>query len=168
MSGRQVWDVTDRDGFMACYDATRLEVYRYASQLTGERHLAEDLIHDVYLETLRRATADRGLEPIGAGWLCRAVRHRFLDRVRSDKRERRRLRLLDGGRADEHPESDTTKLLAGLSDRERAAVVLRHVDGLSVAEVATALGTTVRAIESLLSRAKVRARRTYGEESRDA
>ncbi|MDQ3177798.1 MAG: RNA polymerase sigma factor [Actinomycetota bacterium] len=164
------WDVGNHDGFLACYDATRLEVFRYASRLTGDRQLAEDLVHDIYVETLRRARSGQ-LEPIGVGWLCRAVRHRHLDWLRGTERERRRLRLVGTDTTPDDDETDavTDGLLDGLSVRERAAVVLRHIDGLSVREVADQLGTTVRATESLLARARSKARRQHEEgEVRDA
>ena len=164
------WDVGDHDGFLACYDATRQEVFRYAVRLTGDRQLAEDLVHDIYVETLRRARTG-ALEPIGVGWLCRAVRHRHLDWLRGAERERRRLRLVGTDTSSDDDESDvaTGGLLDGLSARERVAVVLRHVDGLPVREVADQLGTTVRATESLLARARSKARRQHEErEVRDA
>jgi RNA polymerase sigma-70 factor (ECF subfamily) len=167
--------VGDHDGFLACYDATRLEVFRYASRLTGDRQLAEDLVHDIYVDTLRRARSGE-LEPIGVGWLCRAVRHRHLDRLRGAERERHRLRLVGAGTGTTPDDGDgdetdvgTCGLLDGLSVRERVAVVLRHIDGLSVREVADQLGTTVRATESLLARARSKARRQHEErEVRDA
>ncbi|CAN5820834.1 hypothetical protein BH24ACT6_BH24ACT6_07120 [soil metagenome] len=165
------WDVGDHDGFLACYDATRQEVFRYASRLTGDRQLAEDLVHDIYVDTLRRARSGE-LEPIGVGWLCRAVRHRHLDWLRGAERERRRLRLVGTDTSsDDDDESDvaTGGLLDGLSARERVAVVLRHIDGLPVREVADQLGTTVRATESLLARARSKARRQHEDrEVRDA
>lgn len=61
-----------------------------------------------------------------------------------------------------------TDLLVGLSSRERAAVVMHHVDGLSVADVAKELGATVRATESLLARARAKARSSKEREVRDA
>ena len=165
------WDVGDHDGFLACYDATRQEVFRYAVRLTGDRQLAEDLVHDIYVQTLRRARSSE-LEPIGVGWLCRAVRHRHLDWLRGTERERRRLRLVAsraerGDPIDLGMSSGGDSLLAALTDRERAAIVLHHVDELAVAEVAQLLGTTVRATESLLARARSKARREH-EEVRDA
>ena len=45
-------------------------------------------------------------------------------------------------------------VLAGLNPTYRAALVLRHVDGLNVAAVAELLGRTVEATEQVLSRAR--------------
>jgi RNA polymerase sigma factor (sigma-70 family) len=163
----QSWLVVSRDGVAGCYDATFDEVFGYAARLTGDRRRAEDLVAEVYL-ALVRASRSGQVTSIGVGWLITTVRHRFIDDLRSRDREARRLRLV------ERP-SDATEdglgdrvfggLLASLSDRERAALVLRYVDDLPVAEVAERLAMSVRAAESLLARARARVR---SSEVRDA
>jgi RNA polymerase sigma factor (sigma-70 family) len=155
-------------GFMACYRATFADVYAYAAMLAGrDRSAAEDVVHDVYLAALHRARSGE-LTELSSGYLVTAVRGRWIDRWRSHDREQRRLVLV--ARRDEvsdDPERDDTSfgMLAGLSDRERSAVVLRYVDDLPVADVAERLGIGTRAAESLLVRAMRRLRTT---EVRDA
>ena len=165
MVGRS-WSVSTRDEVAACYDATFGEVFGYAARLTGDRRRAEDLVADAYLALVRAGRAGQ-VTSIGVGWLITAVRHRFIDGVRSADREVRRLRLVG-----QHSEcrgrpwwACSRRLLASLSDRERAALVLRYVDDLPVAEVAARLDVSVRAAESLLARARARVR---GSEVRDA
>ena len=48
---------------------------------------------------------------------------------------------------------------------QRAALVLRHMEGLSVPELAQVLGRSVEAAESLLSRGRVGFKRAYLEEA---
>jgi RNA polymerase sigma-70 factor (ECF subfamily) len=161
------WRVDSEELFRAYYDATVRDAHRYASRLTGDRSRAEDLVQDVYLELLRHARAGTVVE-VSLGWLLVAVRHRFLDAIRGQEREDRRLRLAWSRPDDEAvgPVDQNAGALDGfgLSDRERAALTLRYVDDLPVAAVARELGTTVRATESLLARARARAR----SEARDA
>ena len=57
-------------------------------------------------------------------------------------------------------------VLATMSPIQRAALTLRHVDGLSVPEVAELLGRSVHATETLLVRARAAFRRRYDEERR--
>ena len=52
-------------------------------------------------------------------------------------------------------------MLAWLNPTYRAALVLRHVDGLGVAAVADHLGRTVAATEQVLSRARAAFRDRY-------
>ena len=44
--------------------------------------------------------------------------------------------------------------LASLPDRQRQAVVLRHIDGMANPEIAEVLGIGVEAVESLTARGK--------------
>jgi len=54
--------------------------------------------------------------------------------------------------------------IARLPDRQRMAIVLTYSEGLSNAEVADALGTTVSAVETLLVRGKQSLRRLLKDE----
>lgn len=153
----QLWEVHGEDGFMVCYRATFAEVYRYAALLCGtDRSAAEDLVQDVYLEALDR-TRSGAITELSVGWFVTTARHRFIDRMRSAQRERRRLQLVVST-----PSTDmgmhVPEQLAALPERERLAMVLRFVDDLSVAQVAMAMGATTHAVESLIARATRRLR----------
>ncbi|HWL43180.1 MAG TPA: sigma-70 family RNA polymerase sigma factor [Ilumatobacter sp.] len=154
----RTWDVSTEAGLLACYDTTFAAVYRYTARLTGDRSASEDVTQEAYIRLVRAARAGQVGE-IGIGWLLTTARRIWLDRVRSADRERARLRLVASQPAAEPATAAAhSDLLAGLSERERTALVLRYVDDLPVSEVAELLGTSVRATESLLQRAKRRAR----------
>ena len=163
------WNVATEDGFLAWYDATVRAASGYAARLCGtDRSKAEDLVQDAYLTLLRRARSGV-LTEATTGLVTTTIRNRFLDGIRSSKSEQRRLRLVsvtdatdrDGGHDAESSRPDPTRRL---SERDRTALVLRYVDGLSLSEVAIELGVGVHAAESLLTRAKARAReeRSHG------
>ncbi len=154
------WDVTTARGFISYYDSTFDDAYRTALRLAGgKRDVAEDLVHDAYLRLFDVAQRDPATE-VGVGWIVTTVRRRFLDRVRSAERESRRVRLVTPTNATTNGTDDASArdMLGDLSDRERAALVLRYVDNLPVAEVADLLGASVRATESLLQRSKRKAK----------
>jgi len=155
--------------FLAFYDATFTDAYRYAGRLCGgDRDAAEDLVQEAYLSVLRQVRGDAGKD-LQIGYVITTIRNRFLDRVRKDDRDERRLRLVavtaDDNGAPEPVASHVTSQLAALPERERAALVLRYVDDLSVPDVAEALGLTVHAAESLLARGRARLR---GKDTRNA
>jgi RNA polymerase sigma factor (sigma-70 family) len=162
----QTWEISTEAGFMACYRATFREVYAYAGMLGGrDRASVEDVVQDVYTAALRRAR-DGELKSVSIGYFIIATRRRSIDAWRSSDREKRRLQLVTGGLAadtDDQAGQPSTSLPAPmldvLSERERAAVILRFVDDLTVAQVATELGVSTRAAESTLSRALARLRR---------
>ena len=56
--------------------------------------------------------------------------------------------------------------LRSLPTLQRAAIVLRYLDGLSVREVAAAIGKSESATESLLSRGREQFRRAFREGER--
>ena len=154
------WDISTEVGFMACYRASLPDVYRYAAALCGaDRQAAEDIVHDVFVNAL--VAARRGdVRDIHTGYLRSAVRHRWIDRWRSDERERKRVASIVSLPPAE-PDSGALPelLLAQLPDRERTALVLRFVDDLPVAKVGSEMGISARAAESLLARAMRRLRR---------
>jgi RNA polymerase sigma-70 factor, ECF subfamily len=152
------WDVSTKEGFLAWYDASIGAARRYAAQLCGaDGALAEDVVHDVYVTLLAKARGG-SLTQASVGLVTTALRNRYFDVVRRAQANERHLRVVwsNPSVTDTSPGDDPT---AGLPPHERAALVLRYVDGLSVPEVATELGLSVHATESLLMRAKTRARK---------
>lgn len=153
--------MTDEPEILDFYDHAFTPAYQYAARLTrGDGPRAEDLVQDAFVRMVRAARAG-DIDEIGVGWLITTIRRRFIDVLRSTEREGRRLRLvaMPASTTDSRP-SHANAVLDGLSDRERAALIFRYVDDLPVAEVAELLGSSVRATESLLQRAKRNARGT--------
>jgi RNA polymerase sigma-70 factor (ECF subfamily) len=146
------------------YERTCAEVYRYASRLVGgDRARAEDLVQETYLTLVRQVRAGR-TDSVDIGWAIATCRSRFLDQLRrSRQRERTMLRSFERGAVGLAPETTATDALARLSDAQRAALVLRYVDDMSVPEVAAAIGRSVHATESLLARARESLRSHYIE-----
>jgi RNA polymerase sigma-70 factor, ECF subfamily len=160
-----VWEVGSEEGFMACYRATFAEVYRYTAMLCGgDRTAAEDVVQDVYLAALTRAR-DGAVTQLSAGYFITAARHRVLDRIRSQRREQRRLQLVAALPPTESAPQAMPPRLAELPERERLALVMRYVDDMTIDQVAQALGVSTHAAESLVARAR---RRLRQQEARDA
>lgn len=136
-------------------------LFGFALRLTGCAADAEESVQDAFLRAyraLKRYPAEQRNSLQLRPWLYRIT----LNVVRNRARTRRPIQTdLDGvvqfasQVAREQPEAaaeaaerrrDLAHLIAGLPDRYRAAVVLRHVHGLSYAEVAAVLeqpvGTT--------------------------
>lgn len=108
---------TWRAFYMASFD----DVSRYALRLTdGNRAAAEDLVHDAYLAMVR-SWNDGSVDRLETGWLIVAVRHRFLNSIRGDRRRERRLRLVHSTDVIDDPRLDVVpELLSELPDRSRA------------------------------------------------
>jgi RNA polymerase sigma-70 factor (ECF subfamily) len=159
--------VATKQALLAFYRHAVGPAHRSAARLTGgDRQRAEDLVQQAFLELVREATAGR-ITSVDVGWVIVTVRHRYLDSLRRAQREERHLQLVaaEAGSDGDTGTERSVELLARLPDAQRAAVVLHHVDGLSVSEVAQALDRSVHATESLLARGRERLRRLLQEVS---
>jgi RNA polymerase sigma-70 factor (ECF subfamily) len=166
-------DATGRSNFLALYDDAAPQVYRYLFRMcAGSATLAEDLTQETFLTALGRFEDGRGGE-VSIPWLMVVARNKLLEHHRRVGREDRRLRLVFS-RDDERPstvertvsQAEAIALLQQLPHDQRIALALRYAEDLEVADVASAMGRSVRATESLLARAR-RTLRRRAEESGD-
>lgn len=136
--------------------------YRVAYRMLGDAAEAEDLSQEAMLRLWRIAPDWRQGEAKVSTWLYRVVTNLATDRLR----RRRGLGLdeapepEDGrpGVLDVMIEADRAAALQAALDRlparQRQAVVLRHLEGLSNPEIAEAMDIGVEAVESLTARGK--------------
>lgn len=140
-------------------------VLGYATRLLGDRAEAEDVAQEAMIRLWRIAPDWRQGEAKVTSWLYRVVTNLCTDRQRA--RRRRASDALDDvpEPADDGPGAEARMLtaarlsaldaaLATLPDRQRQAVVLRHIEGLTNPEIAEVLGVGVEAVESLTARGK--------------
>jgi RNA polymerase sigma-70 factor (ECF subfamily) len=136
----------------------------HAARVLGDRAEAEDVAQEAMLRLWRAAgdwRQDGAAQP--ATWLYRVVANLCVDRLR----RRGRAEPLEDpdAAADGAPGAEARmveadrmaaldRALACLPERQRQAVVLRHIEGLSNPEIAEILDVGVEAVESLTARGK--------------
>lgn len=148
-------------------------LHALAWRMLGDPNEAEDVVQESLVKLWVNA---KGWQPSGGGlgaWLRRVATNACLDRLRRPRA------TSDQGlpeRADETPPVDALidaerrraavqAAILALPDRQRAAIVLTYHEGVSNAEAATILGLGVKALESLLVRARQNlARRLAGQD----
>jgi RNA polymerase sigma-70 factor (ECF subfamily) len=147
-------------------------VLRTAWRLVGHREDARDIAQEVFLRLHRhidRLAPDRDVAP----WLYRVTVNLGLTALR--RRRRKPESVLDdeghtialsAGRPEQERRgeaADARRVLASvfdrLSEKERAAVVLRDLEGLDVAEVAKALRCRRGTVRTHLSRGRLKLRK---------
>ena len=155
--------------FTGLYREALTPVYSYLANRCSSQAIAEDLVHDCFEVAL--AAMKRGTE-VSVPWIMRVARHKLIDHYRRDDVRRRHLASSGTQVRDEvvvwqgEPSRDRAHdALAQLSGDHRAVLVLRHMDGLPVPEIAELIGRSVHATESLLMRAKAEFKRRYAEVS---
>ena len=152
------------DSMAAASLAARLTplVFRLAKRLLSDEAEAEDVTQEGMLRLWKIAPEWRQGEAKVSTWLYRVTTNLCTDRLR-----KRRCVALD---AIAEPMDDTPGIearmisdnraeamngaLAKLPDRQREAVVLRHIEGLANPEIAEVLDISVEAVESLIARGK--------------
>ncbi|RKT71436.1 RNA polymerase sigma-70 factor (sigma-E family) [Saccharothrix variisporea] len=134
----------------------RPALMRFATVLTCQAWLAEDLVSDVLGRAFERWERISRLDEPHA-YVRRMVVNEYLSWRRRLARTSPRAELEDVGHgdgADERAERDAMiRRLANLPRRQRAAVVLRYYAGLPDAEIAAELGCRVTTVRSQISRA---------------
>ena len=139
------------------------KAFGHAVRLLGNRAEAEDVAQEALLRLWRVAPEWRQGEAKVTTWLYRVVANLCKDRLRRSGRGM----ALDAvpEPTDEAPGPlDTMQdearvdalqhALDGLPDRQRQAVVLRHIEGLANPEIADVMEISVDAVESLTARGK--------------
>ncbi|MGH9185104.1 MAG: RNA polymerase sigma factor, partial [Acidimicrobiales bacterium] len=149
-------------------------VFGFLVSRCGDTALAEDLAADAFIAAVAAVRAG-SVETLTIGWLIVVARRRLIDHWRRQEVEQRHLRAVeleaDGlvDPWDDHLDvSRTRAALLRLGPHHRAALTLRYLDGLPVAEVADHLGRGLHATEALLQRARHALRRVYLEGGADA
>ncbi len=151
--------------FIAVYRDTVRDVYSYLASRVGDRLTAEDLTQEVFIAGSRRFAAG---DDVDTAWLIAVARHKLVDHWRARSREDRKLAVVHASEPRHDPGAPVEggaamAALAELNPTYRTALVLRHVDDLSVPEVAAHLGRTVEATEQVLTRARTAFRHLYQE-----
>jgi RNA polymerase sigma-70 factor (ECF subfamily) len=158
---------SDPGALVAVYRRALPQVYGYLLPRCGSVVVAEDLTAETFMAAV--AAMQQGAAPdVNVAWLIGVARHKLVDHWRRQGRDERSRALIAQSDQDlEDPWEETLDrvdlhdALAELNGFQRAALTLRYMDGLRVADVAEHLGRSVHATETLLVRSKAALRRSY-------
>ena len=144
--------------FAGLHDRYATGIYNLALRVVRHGPDAEDITQDVLIRAFERLPRDR--EVLLRPWLYRLTLNRCYDYLRGSAR---RPLPVDAGTdlpspQDPYEQSELQRLLEGaigdLTRRQRAALLLKDVHGLSLVEVAACLDVTPGSVEVLLARAR--------------
>lgn len=132
-------------------------VFSIALRMLNDRHRAEDLAQEVFLQLYR------GLDSIGsdthlAFWLRKVTVNRAIDRMRQESRYESEPLTEATAIAEEHGEHDPllerrmTELVAELPPAARAVMVLRYQEDLDPVDIASTLDMSINTVKSHLKR----------------
>ena len=160
------------DDFDRLYSEHGQALFGFLVYRTGDRVLARDLVADTFervLRARRRFDRRKGKEKT---WIYTIALNRLRDVQRSAAAEQRALERVAGsagpaevahGHDDVEHRDTVARAMGVLSDEERDAIALRFGAGLTVPEIAAALGEPLTTVEGRLYRALRRLRSRLGE-----
>jgi len=137
-------------------------VYQVAAGILGDHHGALDVAQGLFARFRRILHNYDGRSALGT-YLYRAAVNAALDELRRRKRRGETAQVEDVNPADKDGEktsvetAEVVKLaLKELPERQRAAVVLRDIQGIETGEAAKALGITPSGFRTLLAEGRLR------------
>jgi len=149
-----------------------MRLFRLAFRITGHRQDAEDVVQETFIRAHRNRERFDASAELGS-WLHRIATNVAIDVLR--KRRRRRAQVEDSldahvdlSVAEPDPEHRARgreierlirRALVLLSEKEKAAFVLRHFEGLSIEEIGRVTGTGTNTTKNLIFRAVRKIRR---------
>jgi RNA polymerase sigma-70 factor (ECF subfamily) len=149
----------DDKAFERLYERYVHDVYRYAAAMLGATADAEDVTQTTFLNAYR--AFKKGTRPEKPrSWLIAIAHNVCRQRFRQAQRRPREVEFderVEERTADEitaPTAADLRRALSQLAPNQRAAIVMRELEGCSYDEIAEVLDISVSALETLLFRAR--------------
>jgi RNA polymerase sigma-70 factor (ECF subfamily) len=144
------------------------QIRNFLRKLTGETSAADDLAQDCFLHAWNKLQTYTGRGSF-IGWLLKIAYTTFLQSRRSSRRYAEILQAVahvadsESARYTQPVDelSDLDKLLAVLTDEERAIVVMSYACGLSHREISDATGMPTGTVKSVIFRSKEKIRTSF-------
>lgn len=150
----------DADAFGLLYDHYQASVYRFLFYRTRSSALAEDLASETFFRALRSMTNFRWQGKDFGAWLMTIARNLATDHFKAG-RTRLELTTDDMSQHDDATEGPESAVLAGLTneillkalteipEEQRDCLIMRFLQGMSIAETAAVLGRSDGAVKQL-------------------
>jgi RNA polymerase sigma-70 factor (ECF subfamily) len=169
----------DEEAFAGLVERHSRNLFRLAYRMTGNEHDAEEVVQETFLRAYRRLDQFKAQASVGT-WLYSIAINCARDLLQQQKKHQGRRELESPERpsalereAAGEPLPDRLALSAELSrqvalalrrltSKERAALVLRHFEGLSIEEIGRTLGLRPSATKNSIFRAVRKLRRVLG------
>ncbi|MEU8685547.1 sigma-70 family RNA polymerase sigma factor [Streptomyces sp. NPDC048611] len=153
----------DEDAVERFVRATRRDVLRYVTHLSGDFQAADDLVQDTYLRALRGLPSFEGRSSART-WLLTIARRTVADRIRANRARPRIAALDDWQTMAEQAQPEVlpgfdegvvlADLLGTLAPARREAFVLTQLLGLPYAQAASVARCPVGTVRSRVARAR--------------
>lgn len=165
----------DARALASLYDRYAVLAFSIASAILRDHALAEDVVHDVFLQIWRRAGTFDARRGAARSWVAQMVRNRSVDILRS-RRRMTDIQIEELGALLEDPREDPAdqaaerwlrarveEALKTLTPAHRQVLALSYLRGLTHTEIAERLKMPLGSVKSRIRQAVTALRRTLGE-----
>ena len=157
-----------RDRFTLMYETALPVVYGFLlARVGGDRALAEDLTAETFTAAVAEFRIGRQ-DFVTTSWLRTVAKRRLIDHWRRQSVARAKLVAIGRPTTDPVPDlaerAGVIQVLGALPKDQQIVLVLHHIEGYPVTEIAAIIDRTPKATESLLARAREAFRSNYAEE----
>lgn len=149
--------------FLQTVDPLRPDLYRYCRHLADNVWEAEDLVQDTLEQAFARLGSVHHDIRDPRAYLLRVASNLWVDQLRRQASQTRALAALGDEATPPDPPADNLevraaaeRLMSELAPQEQAAVLLKEVFEMTLAEIADVLETSVGAVKSALHRGRGR------------
>jgi RNA polymerase sigma-70 factor (ECF subfamily) len=139
------------------YSQYRSRLLAFIQQRVGDRDLAQDVLHDVFVKIIGRQECLKEPAKLTA-WLYQVTRNSIIDRLRSSRPHEELPHQIAAD--DEGPTAETRlagflrPMINALPQIYRDAVIFSDLDGVPLKQIAEREGVTVSAIKSRVQRGR--------------
>jgi RNA polymerase sigma-70 factor (ECF subfamily) len=159
----------DEQAWRLWYDESAAELSGYVLwRCGGLRERADELVQETWLTAVRRLSSFDPAAGSFAGWLRGIAVNLLRNRFRRDNRRQGRPQTpasaaepADAEVLRREQAEAVTVALASLPEHYEAVLRAKYLDGQSMADIAAARSESVKAVESLLTRARAAFRSAY-------
>jgi RNA polymerase sigma-70 factor (ECF subfamily) len=159
----------DEQAWRLWYDESAAELAGYVLwRCGGLRERADEVVQETWLTAVRRLSSFNPAAGSFAGWLRGISVNLLRNRFRRDNRRQgmpeatvRAAEPADAEALRREQSEAVAVALASLPEHYEAVLRAKYLDGQSMADIATARGESVKAVESLLTRARAAFRSAY-------
>jgi RNA polymerase sigma-70 factor (ECF subfamily) len=170
---KELKELRERDeiAFRTLVKNYQSRIFHHAMQILRNREEAEDVCQETFVQVFQSICSFKGDSSLST-WIIRIAIHLSLEKIRKQKRRNRLREMLPWWMPSEEKSADFMDLNPGiqlenkekaialyraidqLSANQRVAFTLIKIDEITYAEASELMNLSIKAIESLVSRAK--------------